>query len=184
LSGGSTGNLVGLAVARRQKVGFDSASLGMRGGPPATVYVSQEGHASLDKAMALLGMGRRQLRRIAVRDDFTIDLGALDRQVAEDRKAGCRPICVVGNAGTTNTGAIDPLAALAELCRRHDLWFHVDGAYGGPAAGTELAGDLLPGDRSGRLDRPRPSQVAERARRGGLHPGASTRNTPGHPSAA
>src|SRR6266581_524770 len=69
LSGGSAGNLVGLAVARKQKAQFDAASLGMRGGPPVTVYVSQEGHASLEKSMVLLGMGRNQLRKIAVLDD-------------------------------------------------------------------------------------------------------------------
>src|SRR5713101_6083253 len=72
LSGGSTGHRVGLAVARKQKAEIDAASLGMRGGPPVTVYVSQEGHASLEKSMVLLGMGRNQLRKIAVLDDFTI----------------------------------------------------------------------------------------------------------------
>ncbi len=145
LSGGSAGNLVGLAVARKQKAQFDAASLGMRGGPPVTAYVSQEGHVSLEKSMVLLGMGRNQLRKIAVRDDFTIDLEALENQITEDRKNGYRPICVVGNAGTTNTGAVDPLDALAEFCRKEDLWFHVDAAYGGPAAGTEAAGKLFRG---------------------------------------
>jgi aromatic-L-amino-acid decarboxylase len=145
LSGGSTGNLVGLALARREKAQFDAASLGMRGGPRVTVYVSQEGHASLDKAMMLLGMGRNQIRKIAVGDDFRIDLEALERQVVEDRNDGYRPICVVGNAGTTNTGAVDPLEALAEFCAKQDLWFHVDAAYGGPAAGTQVAGELFRG---------------------------------------
>jgi aromatic-L-amino-acid decarboxylase len=145
LSGGSAGNLVGMAVARKQKGRFDSASLGMRGGPPLTVYVSQEGHASLEKGMVLLGMGSNQLRRIPVRNDFTIDLKALENQVIEDRKRGYSPICVVGNAGTTNTGAVDPLRALAQFCRKQDLWFHVDAAYGGPAAGTEIAGKLFQG---------------------------------------
>ena len=145
LSGGSAGNLVGLAVARRQKARFDAAALGMRGGLPVTVYSSQEGHASLEKGMALLGMGRNQLRKIAVRDDFTIDLEALDKQVTEDRKDGYQPICVVGNGGTTNTGTVDPLDALAEFCRKQDLWFHVDAAYGGPAAGTQAARRLFRG---------------------------------------
>jgi aromatic-L-amino-acid decarboxylase len=145
LSGGSAGNLVGLAVARKQKAQFDAASLGMREGPPLTVYMSQEGHASLDKSMVLLGMGRNQLRKIAVLDDFTIDLEALENQVTEDRKNGYQPICVVGMAGTTNTGAVDPLDALAEFCRKQDLWFHVDAAYGGPAARTEAAGRLFRG---------------------------------------
>ena len=145
LSGGSTGNLVGLAVARKQKAQFDAASMGMRGGSPVTVYVSEEGHASLEKSMVLLGMGRNQLRKISVRDDFTIDLDSLEKQVAEDRKSGYHPICVVGNAGTTNTGSVDPLNLLAEFCRDQALWFHVDAAYGGPAACTQAAGRLFRG---------------------------------------
>jgi aromatic-L-amino-acid decarboxylase len=96
-------------VARKRKAQFDAASLGMRGGPPVTVYVSHEGHASLEKSMVLLGMGRNQLHKIAVLEDFTIDVKALEKQVIEDRKNGYHPICVVGNAGTTNTGAVDPL---------------------------------------------------------------------------
>ena len=95
--------------------------------------------------MVLLGMGRNYLRKIAVRDDFTIDLDALEKQVAEDQKNGYQPICVVGNAGTTNTGSVDPLDALGEFCRAHDLWFHVDAAYGGPAARTEAVGKLFRG---------------------------------------
>jgi aromatic-L-amino-acid/L-tryptophan decarboxylase len=145
ITGGSAGNLAGLALARTQKAPFDADSLGMRSGPSLTAYVSQEGHVSLEKCMALLGIGRRQLRRIAVHDDLTIDLEALERQIARDRATGCHPICVVGTAGTTNTGAIDPLEALAGLCRAQGLWFHVDAAYGGPAARTEVAGALLRG---------------------------------------
>src|SRR5713101_2096765 len=145
LSGGSAGNLVGLAVARKRKAQFDAASLGMRGGPPPTIYVSQEGHASVEKGMVLLGMGRNQLRKIAVRDDFTMDLDLLEKQVAQDRKNGFHPICVVGNAGTTNTGSVDRLYALAEFCRDQALWFHVDAAYGGPAACTQAAGRLFRG---------------------------------------
>src|SRR5262249_47615933 len=141
----SAGNLVGLAVARKQKAPFDTASLGMRGGPSVTVYVSQEGHASLEKGMVLLGMGRSQLRKIPVLDDLIVDLQALEKQVSEDRKNGYHPICVVGNAGTTNTGAVDPLDALAEFCRKQELWFHVDAAYGGPAAGTQAARRLFRG---------------------------------------
>lgn len=145
LSGGSAGNLVGLAVARSQKGEFDAASFGMRGGPPLTAYASQEVHASVDKAMMILGMGRNQLRKVAVRDDFTIDLDALERRVSEDRNKGFHPICVVGVAGTTNTGAVDALNALADFCAEKGMWFHVDAAYGGPAAQTELAGRLFQG---------------------------------------
>ena len=145
LSGGSTGNLVGLALARTRRAPFDAATLGQRGGPPLTVYVSQEGHASIEKSLVLLGMGRESLRKIPVREDFTVDLDLLAAAIEADRRAGCHPLCVVGNAGTTNTGAVDPLDALAELCERHGLWFHVDAAYGGPAAATAQAGALFRG---------------------------------------
>jgi glutamate/tyrosine decarboxylase-like PLP-dependent enzyme len=145
LSGGSAGNLAGLAVARKQKAPFDADGLGMQGGPPLTAYVSREGHASLEKSMTLLGMGRGQLRKIAVLDDLTIDLEALEQQVTADRANGYHPICVVGNAGTINTGAVDPLDALAAFCRAQGLWFHVDAAYGGPAARTDVAGALFQG---------------------------------------
>jgi glutamate/tyrosine decarboxylase-like PLP-dependent enzyme len=143
LSGGSAGNLVGLDVARKQKAPFDADSVGMRGGPLLTVYASREVHASVDKAMVILGMGRDHLRKIAVRDDFTIDLEALKKQVSEDRNGGYHPICVVGVAGTTNTGAVDPLDRLAEFCQAQGLWFHLDAAYGGPAASTKVAGKLF-----------------------------------------
>jgi len=145
LSGGSAGNLVGLAAARKQKAPFDADSVGMRGEPPLTVYASQEVHASVDKAMMILGMGHDQLRKIGVREDFTIDLDALGKQVSDDRTNGYHPICVVGVAGTTNTGAVDPLNALADFCQDQRLWFHVDAAYGGPAARTEIAGELFRG---------------------------------------
>ena len=145
LNGGSAGNLVGLAVARSQKAPFDAASLGMRGGPLLTVYASQEVHASVDKAMTILGMGHDQLRKVSVHDDFTIDLDSLDKQVIEDRTNGYYPICVVGVAGTTNTGAVDPLIALADFCQAQGLWFHVDAAYGGPAARTKMAAKLFQG---------------------------------------
>jgi aromatic-L-amino-acid/L-tryptophan decarboxylase len=145
LSGGSAGNLVGLAVARKHKAPFDADSFGMRGGPLLTVYASQEVHASVDKAMVILGVGRYQLRKIGVRNDFTIDIDLLEKQVIQDRNNGCHPICVVGVAGSTNTGVVDPLSALAEFCRAQGLWFHVDAAYGGPAARTKLAGRLFRG---------------------------------------
>src|SRR5579859_312752 len=142
LSGGSAGNLAGLATARKRKLGFDAAFEGMYRAPIATVYVSTEGHASIEKAMSLLGMGRAFLRKIPVREDFTIDQRALRERVTEDRRNGCLPICVVGNAGTTNTGAVDPLNDLADFCLEQNLWFHIDGAYGGPAAQTRAAGAL------------------------------------------
>ena len=101
------------------------------GGPQKlTVYVSVEVHSCSQKAVELLGMGSASLRKIPVKDDFTIDLNALEQALADDRAAGSRPICIIGSAGTINTGAVDDLNALADLCQREDLWFHVDGAIG------------------------------------------------------
>lgn len=144
-SGGSVANLTCLAAARRAKAPFDVANAGMNGGPPLTMYTSAQGHSCLDKSLDMLGLGKAQLRKIPVREDLTVDVHALENQVIADRSAGFHPICVIGNAGTVNTGAVDPLHALADVCARHDLWFHVDGAYGGPAAATDIAGELFRG---------------------------------------
>jgi glutamate/tyrosine decarboxylase-like PLP-dependent enzyme len=145
LTGGSAGNLVGLAVARKAKARSNIETVGLTEGSRHTVYASQEVHASVDKAMAIVGMGCEQLRKVPVRHDFTMDVRSLEKQVLEDRNNGFTPICVIGVAGTTNTGAVDPLGELAEFCRHQGLWFHVDAAYGGPAARTKLVGDFFRG---------------------------------------
>jgi glutamate/tyrosine decarboxylase-like PLP-dependent enzyme len=131
LSGGSMANLVALAVARQAKAGCDVREDGLgNGAPPLVVYSSTEGHSSVRKAVELMGMGRRNLRLIPVDGEYRIRIDALREAIAEDRRAGRRPICIVGSAGTVNTGATDDLAALAELAHAEDVWFHVDGAFG------------------------------------------------------
>lgn len=134
VSGGSVANLVGLTVARNAGAGFDVRKLGVAAGPPLVLYGSVETHSSVQKAVELLGLGDDACRRIPVNDRYEVDLDALRAAIAGDRAAGRRPLAVVGNAGTVNTGAMDDLAALAELCRREKLWFHVDGAFGALAA--------------------------------------------------
>jgi len=129
-TGGSWANLVGLAVARVRRAGWEVRIEGLAGHPPLVAYVSEEGHSCLDKSMELLGMGRNQLRKIPVGSDYRIQIQALEEAIKTDRSAGRQPFCLIGNAGTVNTGAVDPLDALAEIAVRHNLWFHVDGAYG------------------------------------------------------
>jgi glutamate/tyrosine decarboxylase-like PLP-dependent enzyme len=133
-NGASLANLMALAMARESR-----ARANERGSTPGVVYASEEVHMSIPKAVALLGLGTENLRLIPVRDDMRIDLEALERAIAADREAGQPRVALVGSAGTIMSGAIDPLAELAELARAHDLWFHVDGAYGVPAALVEPA---------------------------------------------
>ncbi len=145
VSGGSMANFVALAVARNASAGFDLRARGLAAAPPMTVYGSTELHSCNQKAVELLGLGSDHLRRIPVDDDFTIDIDALRRQIDEDVAAGLKPVCVIGSAGTVNTGAVDDLVALAELCRERDLWFHVDGAIGAVAMLSETIRPRLEG---------------------------------------
>jgi len=131
VSGGSMANLLGLAVARNSRAGCDVREEGVGGAPKALrVYASTEVHSSVYKAMELLGLGRKALRLIAVKPDLTIDVDQLRRSIREDRESGLLPLCIVGCAGTVNTGATDPLDILADLCAEEGLWFHADGAFG------------------------------------------------------
>jgi glutamate/tyrosine decarboxylase-like PLP-dependent enzyme len=128
-SGGSMANLMGLAMAREARMPSNE-----EGARPAIVYASEEAHMSMPKAMAMLGIGRANLRAIAVDGDFRMRADALEAAVASDRAAGRQAIAVVATAGTVNTGAVDPLGDIAQVARDNGLWLHVDGAYGVPAA--------------------------------------------------
>lgn len=130
-SGGNEANFSGLALALAWKfphaIDDGVATIGAQ----PIVYASAESHHSLDKSAGLLGIGRKALRRIEVNNQLQMDPAALDSAIASDLRAGRKPFCVVATAGTTSSGIIDDLPAIAEVCRRHQLWLHVDGAYGG-----------------------------------------------------
>ena len=145
-SGCSAANLIGMAVARNAQAGYDLRREGVRAAShKMTLYASQEAHSSIQKAVELLGLGGDALRLVPVNEAFRMDLQALEAAIARDRQEGHCPFCVVGAAGTTNTGAIDDLGALADICQREGLWLHVDGAFGAwavlaPGAKGQLAG--------------------------------------------
>jgi len=135
VSGGNMANMVGFLAARRAKAGARVREHGLGTGAPLRVYASVETHTWIQKATDLFGLGTAAIRWIPTGPGLAMDLEALNARIAADRAAGERPFMVVGTAGTVGTGAIDPLPAIAALCREQKLWFHVDGAYGGVAAG-------------------------------------------------
>ena len=144
--GGSSANLMGLAMAREAKIPANES--GIRAG--GIVYASEEVHMSIPKSVALLGLGRNNLRLLPTNNSFQMIPEELNRSIARDKQAGKTPIAVVATAGSVNTGAIDPISEIAEIARQHGAWLHVDGAYGALAAlavrdkfsGLELADSL------------------------------------------
>jgi aromatic-L-amino-acid decarboxylase len=134
--GASASTFYGLAAAR-EAAGVDVRGAGLAGRrdvPPLRVYASVEAHSSVEKACIALGVGQKGLRKIPTDDAFRMRAGDLARAVAHDLEAGVRPIAVVATVGTTSSTSIDPVPAIADVCAEHDLWLHVDAAYGGAAA--------------------------------------------------
>jgi aromatic-L-amino-acid decarboxylase len=131
VSGGSMANTVALLVARNVKAGVDVRERGVAAiERPLRFYASDQLHSCHRKAIEAMGLGNRALQRIPTGDDLRLDLEALGSAIARDRAAGFQPACVIANAGTVNTGAIDDLQAVADLAARENLWFHVDGCIG------------------------------------------------------
>jgi aromatic-L-amino-acid/L-tryptophan decarboxylase len=144
-SGGNEANFSGLALALAanfpRAIEDGVAAIGTR----PVLYASIEAHHSLDKSAGLLGLGRTALRRIGVNDNMQLDPAKLEWQIVQDQSQGHTPFCVVATAGTTNSGTIDDLIALAGVCQRHKLWLHVDGAYGAAAIFSDRHRDLVRG---------------------------------------
>ena len=145
-SGGSMANLTALLMAHRAKSAREVASTGLwNSAAPMTIYASDQIHMSIPKAADILGLGRAQVRLVTSDDRFRMNAGALRRTIGADLKAGLKPFCVVGSAGTVNTGAVDPLDEIADVANEFHLWFHIDGAYGALAALDETKRPLFRG---------------------------------------
>lgn len=134
-SGGSMANLTALLIALRVKSTQQISQEGFwNAGAPMTAYASDQIHLSVTKAADILGLGKRHVRLLPSDDEFRLDVRALRAAIESDKQNGFKPFCVIASAGTAGSGAIDPLSEVATVARKHDLWFHIDGAYGAPAA--------------------------------------------------
>ena len=135
VSGGNVSNFVCFLAALNSKATWNLKAEGLSGGNQRlVVYVSKETHTWIDKAVELFGLGAHSVRWIATNANQQMDIEALENQITADRADNHQPFLVVGTSGTVSTGAIDPLPEIAATCKKHNLWFHVDGAYGAPAA--------------------------------------------------
>jgi len=138
VSGGSIANLTALHAARETRLTAQDRRRAM-------IYYSDQTHSSIDRALRILGFAADQIHVVRSTDTFVIDVAALRDAIAADRAAGLLPFCLISNAGTTNTGAIDPLEQLAEVCEAEGLWHHADGAFGAGALFSGLGRTLLAG---------------------------------------
>lgn len=138
-SGGSIANLSAIVIAREHhRIGPDRI-------PGAVVYLTEQTHDSVDKALCIAGLSQATIRRVPLDDRHRLRPDELDRMVAEDRHRGLTPFLVVASAGSTDTGPVDPLDDIARVCEREGIWFHVDAAYGGAFALTDEGARLLRG---------------------------------------
>ncbi len=144
-TGGSWANLAAVAVARVRKAGWDIRSEGALGGPQLVAYASEHTHSCVQRSCELLGIGSKWLRKIGLDSGFRLRTDLLSEAIEADIAAGLRPFLVVGNAGTVETGAIDPLTEISAIARRFGMWFHVDGAYGAFGALSDSVRPLLSG---------------------------------------
>ena len=145
VSGGSMANITALTAARDAKLNDESLHLGV-------AYVSEQTHSSVAKGLRIIGIPDSRIRRLPVNSEFQMDTKKLREAIAADKEKGLIPFVVIGTAGTTNTGSIDPLETIAGICRENQMWFHIDGAYGASVLlspkyrhllkGTELADSI------------------------------------------
>lgn len=145
VSGGSMANITALTAARDYKLNDETLSLGV-------AYISDQTHSSVAKGLRIIGIPNTRIRKIPSKADFTINTELLEQQIIQDKQDGLIPFVIIGTAGTTNTGSIDPLKELSAIAKKYQLWFHIDGAYGASVLlspkykhlldGTELADSI------------------------------------------
>lgn len=145
VSGGTTANLHALNIARNIKSDFDIQKHGMKKEKDMVLYASEEAHACISKAVNILGIGTNNIHWVKVNDDLCLDTKDLEKKIIEDQNNNKHPFLVVASAGTVNSGTIDPLNNIADICQKYNLWFHVDAAYGGFAALSPNLKPLLQG---------------------------------------
>lgn len=145
VSGGSMANITALTAARDCKLNDETLHLGV-------AYISDQTHSSVAKGLRIIGIPNKRIRIIPTHDNFTMNTELLEAAIEKDKASGLIPFVIIGTAGTTNTGSIDPFQEISRIAKAHDLWFHIDGAYGGSVllspkykhllAGTELADSM------------------------------------------
>ncbi len=170
-TGGSIANLTAIVTARGAMLPEDFLA--------GTLYTSEQAHASVPKAASIAGFPGHAVRAVPTTADLRMDVEALSEMVNADRARGLTPFCVVAAAGTTNTGAVDPIAEIADFCRDEDLWLHIDAAYGGPFQMTDRGRGAVPRDRTRGLDHVRPAQVHVPSVRDRVPAGARRVEAPG-----
>jgi glutamate/tyrosine decarboxylase-like PLP-dependent enzyme len=143
-SGGSMANATGLVVARNSYDNLNIRKYGLaKISAKFVIYVSSEAHSCLEKSAEFIGLGSDSVRKVPVDKRYEMDIQSLQKMIADDMRQNFIPLCIVGNAGTTNTGAIDDLDKIADICAQYKIWFHVDGAYGALAKITDEYGERL-----------------------------------------
>jgi glutamate/tyrosine decarboxylase-like PLP-dependent enzyme len=148
VGGGSSANLTGIAVARHvllARTGWDVREKGMNGAPPLTVFMTDQSHSSITKAVELVGIGSSAIKQVPADHGYRMEIKALARLAASERSGNPAAGIVVANAGTVNTGSVDPIDDIANLCAEKGLWLHIDGAYGAPAVLADETRDLFKG---------------------------------------
>ena len=144
VSGGNAANFTAFLAARKAKADWDIRETGL-GNKKMLIYCSKGTHTWINKAADLFGFGMNNIRWIEMNEDQQMNTAQLEKQIIADREQGHLPFIVVGTAGSVSTGAIDPLDKIADICQRYNIWFHIDGAYGAPAAAVPEAAHLFKG---------------------------------------